>query len=54
MIITRLHGKLRAYFYGEGYVRTSSFLFSLENIRDPAIHLTNDAVQKQCEDYGVF
>lgn len=54
MIISRLYGKLRAYFYGEGYVRTSSYLFNLEDIRDPSIHLTNDAVQKQCEDYGSF
>lgn len=54
MIITGMHGRLRAYFYGEGYVRTSSYLFNLNDIKDHTIHLTNDAVQKECEDYGCF
>ncbi len=54
MVITGLHGKMRAYFYGEGYVRTSSYFFNLDDIKDPAIHLTNDAVQKYSEDYGAY
>ena len=54
MVITALHGRLRAYFYSEGYVRTSSCEFNLSNVRDKMVHLTNDAVQKQSEDYGCF
>jgi hypothetical protein len=25
MLITRLYGKMRVYFFGEGYIRTSSY-----------------------------
>jgi hypothetical protein len=52
MIISGLHGRIRAYWYGEGYIRTSSYNFDLEEIHDTFIHLTNDAIQKDCEDYG--
>lgn len=30
MIITRIHGQMRAYWYGEGYLRTSSYAFDLD------------------------
>jgi hypothetical protein len=46
MLITTLYGKMRAYWYSEGYVRTSSCLFSLDDIDNDLIHLTNDAIQK--------
>ena len=47
MIITRLHGLMRAYWYGEGYVRTASCGFDLDDVSDEMIHLTNDAIQKK-------
>lgn len=47
------YGTLRGWFYEEGYIRTSSKAFKLGNL-DPYVHLTNDAVQKQSNDYGRF
>lgn len=52
MMITRLHGQMRAYWYGEGYIRTSSYCFDLDDVGDETIHLTNDAIQKNCTFYG--
>lgn len=43
---------MRAYWYGEGYIRTSSYDFDLDDIGDEMIHLTNDAIQKNCTFYG--
>ena len=51
---TSINGNLKAYYYTEGYIRTSCKPFTLNNITDSLIHLTNDAVQKKCEDYGKF
>ena len=53
MLITFVRGKVRGYLYDEGYVRTSSKMFSLES-SDRFIHLTNDAVQFECADYGRY
>lgn len=44
MLVTFVKGKVRGYLYNEGYLRTSSKQFSLDNF-DKYIHLTNDAVQ---------
>ena len=52
-MITHHNGKTKAYWYQDGYVRTSSAFFSLEDV-DPYIHLTNDAVQKNAEEYSYF
>ena len=46
MLATKLHGKMRLYWFGEGYVRTSSFKYDIDEIGDIEIHLTNDAIQK--------
>ena len=54
MLISTNNGLLRAYWYQDGYVRTSSYIWKLEEITDPLIHLTNDAIQKNCDDYGKF
>jgi hypothetical protein len=54
MLITTLYGKMRAYWYSEGYVRTSSAPFDLDDLGNDLIHLTNDAIQKHGEDYGRF
>lgn len=53
MLVT-MYGNLRGYFYEDGYLRTSSKEFSLENFGNKYIHLTNDAIQKNSEDYGKF
>jgi hypothetical protein len=45
---------LKGYWYQEGYIRTSSAIFSLKNLNNNLIHLTNDAVQAKSEDYGKF
>lgn len=54
MLISTNNGQTRAYWYQDGYVRTSSFLWKLDQITDPQIHLTNDAIQKYSSDYGKF
>lgn len=54
MMITSLFGKQKGYWYKEGYIRTSSTNFTLKNMKDKFIHLTNDAIQKHGEDYGRF
>jgi len=35
-------------------VRTSCREFTLDDVTDPFIHLTNDAIQQKSEDYGKF
>ena len=51
-LATCTNGKFKAYFYREGYIRTSCRPFKLENLRDTLVHLTNDAVQKKAQNYG--
>lgn len=41
---TTVNGNLQAYFYQEGYLRTSCREYSLKNVQNRLIHLTNDAV----------
>jgi len=45
---------LIGYFYNEGYLRTSSREFTVGNLTNRMIHLTNDAVQKGGKDYGKY
>ena len=54
MLITWHNGKAKAYWYQDGYVRTSSNFFNLSEMSNPYIHLTNDAVQKNSDQYGQF
>jgi hypothetical protein len=54
MLVSTNNGVFRAYWYQDGYVRTSSYAWRLENISNPLIHLTNDAIQKHSDDYGKF
>lgn len=42
------------YWYSEGYIRTSSSLYSLNDLQDNYIHLTNDAIQNTCDTYGRY
>lgn len=52
--MTRINGKLSGFFYQEGYIRTSCKEFNINNLSNKYIHLTNDAIQKNSEDYGKF
>lgn len=51
-LLTSINGRKKGYFYQGGYLRTSSAEFDLEDIEDKYVHLTNDAIQSRCEEYG--
>jgi tubulin polyglutamylase TTLL1 len=53
-MITSINGVMQAYYYREGYLRTASKVYSTADMEDKYIHLTNDAIQKNCEGYGKF
>ena len=53
ILITHINGLMRAYWFHEGYLRTSSFEFDIENF-EREIHLTNDAIQKYTSAYGKY
>jgi tubulin--tyrosine ligase len=53
-MLTSVYGSVKGYFFEDGYLRTSSKEFSLSNMKNKFIHLTNDAIQKKSEDYGKF
>lgn len=52
-MVTSINGHLKGYNYLDGYIKTASKEFNL-NSTNKYIHLTNDAVQKNFEDYGKF
>jgi hypothetical protein len=54
VLVTAVNDIVKAYWYEEGYIRTSSKEFTLKNLKNRFIHLTNDAVQKKSEDYGKY
>ena len=45
---------MTVYFFKEGYIRTSTEVYSTDNIENYFIHLTNNAIQKHSENYGQF
>ena len=51
-MVTSINGHLQAYFYQEGYLRTSCKKFNLKDLDNKFIHLTNDAIQQKAPDYG--
>jgi len=53
-MITSVNGMIKAYWYQEGYLRTTSEGYSMDDINDHFVHLTNDAVQKKSPYYGKF
>lgn len=53
-MITSINGVIQGYFYTDGYLRTSSNEYSLKDVNNSYIHLTNDAIQKHSEEYGKF
>lgn len=53
-MITSINGVIQGYFYMDGYLRTTSKEFNIEEISNPFIHLTNDAIQKHSAEYGKY
>ena len=55
-LVTSINGKMKAFFYKDGYLRTSSKEYQLtaSTLGNKFIHLVNDAVQKHGEDYGKY
>ena len=53
-MLTSFGGSLKGYFYEDGYVRTSCREFTLDDVCDKFVHLTNDAIQMHADDYGKF
>jgi hypothetical protein len=53
-LLTSINGHMLGFFYQDGYLRTSCKEFSVQNLSNRYIHLTNDAIQKHSEDYGKF
>lgn len=53
-LLTTFADHLQGYFFKEGYLRTSCKEFNIKNTKDKYVHLTNDAIQKNHEDYGKF
>lgn len=51
-MLTSINGHLKGFAYDEGYIRTSSREYCPSKLGNLLIHLTNDAVQKRCDDYG--
>lgn len=54
LLVTTFNGNLKGYWFDEGYIRTSSEEFTLDDVQNKLIHLTNDAIQKKGKDYGKF
>lgn len=47
-----LNQDMDLYFFREGYLRMSSADYTNANLNDDYIHLTNNAIQKNCPLYG--
>lgn len=43
-MLTSINGRFKGYFYEDGYIRTSSFFYTMRNLSNKYIHLTNDAI----------
>jgi tubulin--tyrosine ligase len=43
-MLTSINANIKGYFYEDGYLRTSSKEFTLQNLKSKFVHLTNDAV----------
>jgi hypothetical protein len=52
-MMTSINGVIQGYFYLDGYLRTTSQEYSVDEL-DPFVHLTNDAIQKHSAAYGKF
>lgn len=49
-----INQNMDVYFCREGYLRTSAFEYILDNCQDNSVHLTNNAVQKNTKNYGMY
>ena len=54
VMITSINGVIQGYFYLDGYLRTASHEFTIDDVSNLFIHLTNDAIQKHSADYGKY
>ncbi len=54
MLATSVNGNLKVYWYRDGYIRTSSEMYDLEDHENEFVHLTNDAIQQNSENYGQY
>lgn len=54
LLMVSIGGVQKFYWYSEGYLRTSSEIYDLNDLDDPFIHLTNDAIQSTGTNYGKF
>jgi len=46
--------EMKLYFFKEGYIRTSSSEYTVDDVEKKDIHLTNNAIQKYCTGYSKF
>ncbi len=53
IVVTCINGCRKGYWFTDGYVRTTSFEYK-PGAGCEAVHLTNDAVQKNFPDYGKY
>ena len=44
LLMTSVNGNLKAYHYEEGYLRTSCREFSVKDLSNKFVHLTNDSI----------
>ena len=47
------NGSIKGYWYNDGYIRTSCYDYHLED-QNAYVHLTNDAIQINCDKYGKY
>ena len=52
--MTSINGVIQGYSYFDGYLRTTSTEYNTKDIYNNFIHLTNDAIQKNSEEYGKY
>ena len=54
MLMTCVNGSFKGYWYSEGYLRTTSYEYSIKNCKDLYTHLTNDAIQQKYQSYEKY
>lgn len=53
IVVTCINGCKKGYWFTDGYVRTTSSEYKT-NAESSAVHLTNDAIQKNFQEYGKY
>jgi tubulin---tyrosine ligase len=53
-VLSSVNSQLKGYLYNDGYLKTSSREFTLNDLSERHVHLTNDAIQQEGNDYGKF